>query len=287
MLKIDPSVFSHTHLKLARPGQPTVTKEIPAPGSFGPDVINKVPPVKQVGPITETTDPVDAPTSLEELEGKLFNLFDADNNGLVTREEVIARLTAKGRDEEFINRIVDNVFSPTSDLNGDGLSWQEVLRRRAIREGDEMAHFDFNRNGDLSAQEIEDGIALYSKYQENFNEAKVRATINAADANKDGTLTGAEWAAYEANPLPPVAVAEEEPVISDTATYSPPAPPVDDGPKVADVSPVAKLNPSGIRIKEAKPITPPADTPTLKPPVTSASVVTLDSELLVALQNQS
>lgn len=128
---------------------------------------------------------------------QLFTQFDRDSDGLVTRSELIAGLQGQGFSDNDIESLIANILSPTTDLNGDGLSRAELDRRLAVDRGDTFAAFDLNSDNLISVDELNQGIALYSKIYDNFDAERARKIFGAADLNNDKILSREELAAYD------------------------------------------------------------------------------------------
>lgn len=147
-------------------------------------------PVAKVEPVEP--QPID-PNAIFQ---RLFTQFDADNDGLVTRDELIKGLQEQGAPEEQIAQILSNVLSPTTDLNGDGLSRAELARRLAVDAGDTFAAFDLNSDNEITQEELDTAIKLYSQQNEKFDEDRVRRLFDEFDLNGNSVLARAEYDAY-------------------------------------------------------------------------------------------
>ncbi|MGE0753544.1 MAG: EF-hand domain-containing protein [Alphaproteobacteria bacterium] len=146
-----------------------------------------------------------------EVFRQLFGQFDADNDGVVTREEIIAQVVKNGGSEDEASALADNVLSATTDIDGNGLSFTELQRRLRVDQGDTFAASDLNSDGQITAKELDQAIALYQKAGIKLNEDTVRKFFSDADLDSNNTLSHSEFVAYNNGVRKPV-IADTEPL---------------------------------------------------------------------------
>ncbi|MFO0388518.1 MAG: EF-hand domain-containing protein [Alphaproteobacteria bacterium] len=165
----------------------------------------------------------------------MFYKFDGNTDGKVTRDEALKSLMADGMDDKSANAMLDNIFSMTSDVDGDGaLSISELRRRIAADKGDTFAMADLDNSGEISAEELENAIALYQKAGNKVDADFVRKAFAAADANGNQVLTRAEFDNRTKSDVDAVTAAKPEPVVVANKPLAP-APVVDVASTDADV----------------------------------------------------
>lgn len=153
---------------------------------------------RQLGQVPSDLQP-NKPISQAEFFLNLFDQVDADSNGLVTREELTAVMKANGASEDEITALLNNVLGATTDINGDGLSKTELLRRLEADAGNTFAMADLNSDGQVTADELDQAIALYNRTDNLASVERIRQAFASADGNRDGVLTQAEFNNYDPN----------------------------------------------------------------------------------------
>ncbi len=155
----------------------------------------------------------------------LFHKFDSDGDGRVTRDELLKALSEDGADKKGLEALLGNIFNATTDVDGDGaISISELRRRIQGDNGDAFAIADLNNNNSITAEELENAIALYTKNGSKFDADFARKVFKDADADGDGVLTRAEYVAYSNNisdiqvAAKPAAPAPTEPVAQKPAS---------------------------------------------------------------------
>ncbi len=124
---------------------------------------------------------------------QIFNNFDADGNGLVTRDEIMKTLQANGSNDKDAQAFADNVLSDIYDTNGDGLSMVELNRRLKVDSGDAFAAYDLNSDGKIGTDESEEAMKRFSAAGWKIDANHVRSVIANADIDDNKILTKAEF----------------------------------------------------------------------------------------------
>lgn len=147
--------------------------------------------------LTTTTNASD----IKERHGdvrEVFKLFDKDNDGKITRDEVKSLLRALGRsttpDEiQALINTVDKDNSGTIELQEftNYLDTAFAVPRSRVEEVvDAFRIFDLDNNGYISAEEFKN---ILMNYGGNFTAEEVDEIFKEIDVDKDGKLTYAEF----------------------------------------------------------------------------------------------
>lgn len=128
----------------------------------------------------------------------LFTIFDKDNSGTITSDEVKSLLTSLGR-ETTTEEIQKLVSECDKDKNGtielqEFINWMDnyyVIPPGKVEEVvDAFRIFDLDKNGYVNLAEFKD---ILMKFGGDFTEEEVNELFKETDVNKDGKLTYAEF----------------------------------------------------------------------------------------------
>jgi len=134
--------------------------------------------------------------SNEEMK-TIFKLFDTDNNGSITVDELRDAMKQQGLNptNEDLKRMISDV-----DLNGNGmvefdefcLMMSNKTRRLDDGDGIDIAFqiFDSNKDGHISEQELKNCM---KKLGIVCSDAEIREMMDAVDENRDGKISRSEF----------------------------------------------------------------------------------------------
>ncbi len=129
----------------------------------------------------------------EELSAQVsarFDGLDADDNDLISREELLAHAQSEGN-ERMVNGL-DKMFA-RMDANKDGALSEEEMKPREDRAARMIEKMDADKDGKISKAEFDAAVAERgSKHAERKQEM-----FQKMDTNGDGVISQEEWDAAE------------------------------------------------------------------------------------------
>lgn len=134
---------------------------------------------------------VDSKNLLDGSFKDMFSNFDTDNNGLITKEEMISVLKANGAGDKDVEAVLNNVFSATSDTNDDGVFSRAEFNRRL--KTDAFSAYDLNSDGKIGTEELEDAISRFKASGLKIDEENVRRIYGQSDLDENKVLTRIEF----------------------------------------------------------------------------------------------